>query len=87
MPKSNYLSPVITTIMDYDARHSTDFLDTLKAYILQKTAELLHIHRNTLLYRINKIEELTNSSLEDYETMMHLMISFYMMDKNNSPQD
>ncbi|MFR8546948.1 MAG: hypothetical protein ACLVE3_16470 [[Clostridium] scindens] len=39
------------------------------------------------MYRINKIEELTNSSLEDYETMMHLMISFYMMDKNNSPQD
>lgn len=92
MPKSNYLSPVITIIIDYDARHSTDFLDTLKAYILhlgntKKTAELLHIHRNTLLYRINKIEELTNSSLEDYETMMHLMISFYMMDKNNSPQD
>ncbi|MFR9064364.1 MAG: hypothetical protein ACLVJO_11720 [[Clostridium] scindens] len=46
MPKS-YLSPVITAIMDYDARHSS-FLDTLKAYILhlgntKKTAELLHI--------------------------------------------
>ena len=66
-------------------KHSTDFLITLRAYTdnlcnTADTAKELHIHRNTLLYRLNKIEELTHSSLRDPETFMHLIISFYMMD-------
>ena len=85
MPQSNYLSPVITKIREYDKQHSTDFLITLRSFVANlcntaETAKELHIHRNTLLYRINKIEELTGCSLRDAETFMHLMISFYMMD-------
>lgn len=83
MPGSNYMSPVIGKIEEYDRKHSTDFLATLYTYISNlcdtaATAGELHIHRNTLLYRIHKIEELTDSSLKDPETFMHLMISFYM---------
>ena len=83
MPQSNYLSPVIAKVQVYDKAHSTDFLPTLRVYInslrsTAETAESLHIHRNTLLYRLNKIEELTGVSLEDPHTFMHLMISFYM---------
>lgn len=85
MPLNNFLSPVITKITDYDKKYSTDFLSTLYTYVKHlrntgKTAEELHIHRNSLLYRINRIEEITNSSIEDYETFLHLAISFYMMD-------
>lgn len=83
MPQSNYLSPVIAKVQAYDKAHSTDFLPTLQVYInslcsTAETAESLHIHRNTLLYRLNKIEELTGVSLGDPHTYMHLMISFYM---------
>jgi DNA-binding PucR family transcriptional regulator len=84
MPQNNYISPIIRTIQDYDEKHDTDFLATLQVYVTHlydtaETSEELHIHRNTLLYRIHKIEELTGSSLKDYETFMHLMLSFYMM--------
>lgn len=84
MPRSNYISPVIVEIDRYDREHSTDFLTTLYTYISNlcdtaATANELHIHRNTLLYRVHKIEELTASSLKAPETFMHLMISFYMM--------
>lgn len=84
MPQCNYISPIIVQIQDYDRKHSTDFLTTLRTYITKlcdtaATACELHIHRNTLLYRINKIEELTGSSLKDHDVFMHLMISFYMM--------
>ncbi len=83
MPQCNYLSPVITKVKEYDKMHSTDFLPTLQTYITSlcstaETAEHLHIHRNTLLYRLNKIEELARVSLRDPHTFMHLMISFYM---------
>ena len=42
-------------------------------------ANALHLHRNSLLYRINKIEEITNSSLKEYKTFLHLIVSFYML--------
>ena len=85
MPQSNYISPVIFQVRDYDRKHSTDFLATLRAYIYNlcdtaATASELHIHRNTLLYRLNKMEELTGFSLKNHDIFMHLMISFYMME-------
>lgn len=85
MPLCNYLSPLITKIEDYDRKYSTDFLSTLYTYVkylgnTSETAGQLHIHRNTLLYRIKKIEDITGSSIRDYETFIHLAISFYMID-------
>ncbi|WP_438789741.1 helix-turn-helix domain-containing protein [Enterococcus sp. DIV0756] len=40
----------------------------------------LHIHRNSLLYRIGRIEELFHVSLKDSNTFRSLMIAFYMME-------
>lgn len=81
----NYLSPAITFLQKYDEDNQTDYLETLRVYIKSlensaKTAAALHIHRNSLLYRLKKIEELTGCSLEDFETVMHLSVSFYMLD-------
>lgn len=84
MPVCNYVSPVITQIQQYDRAYSTDFSDTLKEYInnlcnATAAADALHIHRNSLMYRINKIEEITNVSLKDYKTFLHLIVSFYIL--------
>ena len=43
-------------------------------------AEQLNSFLVDVFGRINKIEELTGSALKDYDTFMHLMISFYMDD-------
>lgn len=85
MPKCNYLPHVIEEIRQYDTANSTALLNTLKCYIhhLQntlETAKTLHIHRNTLLYRIHKIEELFDLKLDDYQTFMYFMLVFYMID-------
>lgn len=85
MEPCNYLSPAIAILKEYDKIHQSDFLDTLKCYIInlcntKETTSKLHIHRNSLLYRINKIEALTCLSLNDYHTRLHLMISFYLLE-------
>lgn len=85
MPPVNYMPKIIDQIRCYDQIHSTDFLHTLKCYVYNlksasETAQQLHIHRNTLLYRINKIEEHFMISLKDYNTFLHLMIAFYVLD-------
>lgn len=85
MSPQNYISPIIFKVLKYDSKHSTDLFKTLKTYIYNlcdtnKSSNELHIHRNSLLYRINKIEELCEIDLKDHDTFLHLMISFYMLD-------
>ena len=85
MPPNNYISPIIIQVQEYDRIHSTDLYFTLQKYIknlcnTSNTAAELHLHRNSLLYRINKIEELTHSNLKDFQIFLHLSISFYMLE-------
>ncbi|MBK5242741.1 MAG: helix-turn-helix domain-containing protein [Clostridium sp.] len=43
-----------------------------------KTSKALIIHRNTLLYRLNRIMQLTGIDLDDTDTCTHLLLSFYL---------
>lgn len=50
-------------LLDYDSRHNAELLNTLYTFILcdrnhKETARTLHLHRNTLRYRLAKIESL-----------------------------
>lgn len=80
-----FIPRVLLAIAQYDNLNSTEFLPTLHSYVLNlrntnTTAGDLHIHRNTLLYRLNKIEEVFDLKLKDFETFLHLMIAFYTTD-------
>jgi DNA-binding PucR family transcriptional regulator len=78
---TDYLHPAVFCLVNYDNENHTEFLKTLYYYIINlkallKTKDILHIHRNTLVYRINKIQEITNIDLDDGETFFQLYISF-----------
>jgi purine catabolism regulator len=68
----------IKPIIDHDNINQTDLLETLKVYLklknVSETARHLHLHRQSLLYRINKIEKLTNLSLKDSNSVFLLEI-------------
>ncbi|MEY8001341.1 PucR family transcriptional regulator [Clostridium sp. Mt-5] len=70
---------ILGKLIDYDTKNSTKLVETLKTYIdencnLIKTAKLLFIHKNTLKYRIKRIEEISNCDLKD----MHVLLNFDM---------
>ena len=44
-------------------------------YNLVRTAAALHIHRNTVVYRMNKIEQLTGRPLRDHHTTLALYLA------------
>jgi hypothetical protein len=55
-------------LQDYAERRSTDLLDTLEAFMRadldrRTAADQLHVHPNTLDYRLRRVEELTGLSL------------------------
>ncbi len=84
--EENLVHPVIRQLEAYDQAYNTEYLMTLKAYIRacyskSGTSETLNIHRNTLAYRLEKISEITGANLRDPATALHLMISFYYLDR------
>ncbi len=78
-----FIHPVLKEIKAYDEEKGMTLYETLKVYcknLFQKneSAEELHIHRNTLNYRLSRIEELFQIDLKDYQTLLHLLISIEM---------
>lgn len=72
IPLKSDLYNLIAPIIDYDENHNTQLAITLKTYLetrnASETAKFLHLHRQSLLYRLRKIESLTKLSLKDYDS-------------------
>ena len=59
---------------------------TLQVYLenhlnLTKTSEDLFIHRSTLLYRLEKIQNILHSDYDDPEELLYLMLSFKILEQ------
>jgi PucR family transcriptional regulator, purine catabolism regulatory protein len=70
------LGPLLT----HDARSDGTLIETLEGYFrcngnLSETARAMHLHRNSLLYRLGRIEEILGRSLEDSELRLSLQIA------------
>ena len=64
---------------------SSDLELTLRTYIaanrsISETAERLHIHQNTLYYRIRKIEEILAVNLNDSSDWLKLLLACHLSD-------
>ena len=73
--------PAIDRIRQHDAHNNTNYLETLRTYLLhemnyQKTADRLFVHKNTVIYRIQRIEELFFLNLHDCRVLTALYLSF-----------
>jgi len=76
----NLIHPVVRALKELDEKKGSSFLKTLVAYINHNqdttlTAKSLHIHYNTLKYRINRIIEITDLDLSDSETLFKIQLS------------
>lgn len=78
-----YIPPALGILKEYDRKNGTSLFETLETYIhcqynATKTASALFIHRNSLSYRMEKIEELTRIDYNDTNQLFHLAVGFYM---------
>ncbi|MEI5993592.1 PucR family transcriptional regulator [Candidatus Enterococcus mansonii] len=70
----------LNTLLTYDQKNKTSFTPTLKAYLahhlnIATTSRALFIHRNTLLYRIEKIKGLLPVDLEEEKNTFALQLA------------
>lgn len=71
---------VIGALIDYDNSRGLDLIHTLVIYIrnqgnASQTSRVMNLHRQSLLYRLKKIESLTGRSLEDPDDLFLLNLS------------
>lgn len=70
----------LAKLVDYDRRQHADLIKTLEAYFnhlgnLRATSEALHVHRNTLLYRLERIQEISGSDLDNADEHFALWLA------------
>jgi purine catabolism regulator len=76
----DFYRSTLAPLADYDHNQKAELLKTLEAFFdhlgnLARTAEALHVHRNTLLYRIGRIHEISGLDLDDAEDRLALWIA------------
>lgn len=77
---SSFQNETLNKIKLYDAQNDTALYETLVCYLknnlnFRRTAEEMFVHRNSVIYRIKKIEEITGLSLNDPEARFNLQLS------------
>lgn len=79
--KSLLDSPLLEEIYAYDNVHNTEYFITLECYFsnngnLDKIAEILNVHKNTVTYRLKKISELFDINFKSFRETADL---YYIM--------
>ena len=79
----DFIKKQLGVLIDYDAQNHTQLLSTLEIYLknncnLLHTADELFTHRNTIKYRLKRIEELLHRNMEDSAVLLNLNVALYL---------
>jgi purine catabolism regulator len=75
----------VSALVEYDKRTGAGLMKTLEAFFRchgspTEIAQLLHLHRNTVLYRLRRIEDIGNLRLDNSETRLNLHLCLKLRD-------
>lgn len=76
----DFYQETLGPLLAHDARNDGTLVETLEGFFrcngnLSETARAMHLHRNSLLYRLDRIEAILGRSLEDSELRLSLQIA------------
>lgn len=75
------LHPALFVLKKYDEKHRSSLYETLFEFLrlernVVATAKRMFIHRNSMLYRLQRLEKLLGLDLDDLNVRMYLLLSF-----------
>jgi purine catabolism regulator len=70
-------------LVEYDRIHSSNLIQTLEAFFAancspKEAASILSVHRNTVLYRLDRIGSITGQDLDDPEVRLRLHLALHV---------
>ncbi|HBW34127.1 CdaR family transcriptional regulator [Desulfosporosinus sp. BICA1-9] len=80
-----FLHRSMLKLIDYDKKNGTEFVHSFHIYLrnfknIKDSATALNIHRNTMFYRIEKIESILNVDLNDVDILFQLYLSYKILE-------
>lgn len=86
-----FTEEIMRPLAEYDAQNRGSLVKTVEAYFdhhgnISQTAESLFVHRNTLLYRMERIQELTGLRLDQANMRLALHLSLKLWQLRPEPQ-
>lgn len=78
-----YAENILRPVIDYGIENNAPLYETLVQYIRQdcnmtKTAEIMHQHKNTIRYRLERIAELTGMDHKQFSAMEELALAVHL---------
>ncbi|MEV0964791.1 PucR family transcriptional regulator ligand-binding domain-containing protein [Streptomyces sp. NPDC049910] len=78
-----FTARLLDPLRDYDRRHRAELIETLEAFLdcdgsWTRCANRLHLHVNTLRYRVGRIEQLTGRDLSRLEDKLDFFLALRM---------
>lgn len=79
-----FCSNAIGRLCEYDEQNNTSLVETLEQYFqcnsnISTAARKMFLHRNTFIYRIEKIKGILGSELKDPEELLELQMGLHIM--------
>jgi hypothetical protein len=79
--RNSFIVRSLAILREYDSRHNTETVKILRLFLENErsataTAEIMHMHRNTVLYHIGKISSLLGLPLDDPDARLQLLLAF-----------
>jgi sugar diacid utilization regulator len=82
---------VLGKLSEHEHEHKSEYLATLACYFRennspQRASRLLHVHPNTVAYRIKRIEEITGLRLDNYRDRLIAQVALEILEALPEPQ-
>jgi PucR family transcriptional regulator, purine catabolism regulatory protein len=86
----SFATEVLGKLSEHEHEHKSEYLATLACYFRennspQRASRLLHVHPNTVAYRIKRIEEITGLKLDNYRDRLIAQVALEILDALPEP--
>jgi len=87
----SFADEVMGRLVAYEGKHRAGYLRTLAVYLrengsLQRAARLLHVHPNTVTYRLNRVQEITGLDLGVYHDRLLAQVALEILEALEGPR-
>jgi DNA-binding PucR family transcriptional regulator len=80
----SFRNRLLGPLVEYDRAHASDLVHTLDTFLScdaswTRCAKTLHIHVNTLRYRLQRVEQLTGRELDRFSDRVDLYLALQVL--------
>lgn len=83
--------PGLVKLLDYDREKGRNFSNTLRVYLennmsVTQTIRKIYLQRASFQYQLQKIQEITDADLDNFETRLYILLSFRILDMDREAE-